>query len=246
MADNTIKCALCELECSMQISASHLRVAHHMTTKEYRALGHQTLSAARLEQLRNSPVGRGEAKGANTMYGPDHPNWKGGHIDGNGYKVISRKGRTNLLEHRVVAAEKIGRALLPGEVVHHIDGNRLNNHPDNLVVMTKHEHDNIPREGLRKHHTTGEDCERATHALHELDWSNAAIARALRVGPDVIAEWLAKPQDDARATRSIIRNRTPEWGKAARFLFDSGWTKADIARAIGIHYHTLNRWLEKN
>lgn len=42
--------------------------------------------------------------------------------------------------HRVVAEEKIGRALLPGEIVHHIDGNKHNNHPDNLQVMTQSEH----------------------------------------------------------------------------------------------------------
>lgn len=37
--------------------------------------------------------------------------------------------------HRVIAEQKIGRALLPGEVVHHIDGNLRNNHPDNLQVL---------------------------------------------------------------------------------------------------------------
>lgn len=37
--------------------------------------------------------------------------------------------------HRVVAEEILGRKLLPGEVVHNIDGNRRNNCPKNLMVF---------------------------------------------------------------------------------------------------------------
>ena len=43
-------------------------------------------------------------------------------------------------EHRVVAERKLGRALLPGEIVHHIDHNIRNNDPANLEVMTQSEH----------------------------------------------------------------------------------------------------------
>ena len=51
--------------------------------------------------------------------------------------------------HRVIAAEKLGRPLIKGEVVHHIDGDILNNHPDNLEVLaSQSEHINLHREEL--------------------------------------------------------------------------------------------------
>ena len=42
--------------------------------------------------------------------------------------------------HRVIAEQVIGRPLAKGEIVHHIDGNKQNNDPSNLQVMTQSEH----------------------------------------------------------------------------------------------------------
>lgn len=43
-------------------------------------------------------------------------------------------------QHVLVAEQKIGRKLLPREVAHHLDHDKLNNAPGNMVVWTHGEH----------------------------------------------------------------------------------------------------------
>lgn len=72
--------------------------------------------------------------------GSKSPLWRGGlYICKNGYRQYKEKG-TRAYEHRMVAESKIGRKLQKGEHVHHINGDKLDNRPENLMVLSASEH----------------------------------------------------------------------------------------------------------
>lgn len=63
------------------------------------------------------------------IFAPDHPK-----ADVTGF----------ISEHILIAEKRLGRPLQKDEVVHHIDFNKLNNSPENLLVMTRRQHQQIP------------------------------------------------------------------------------------------------------
>jgi len=62
------------------------------------------------------------------------------YTDYNGYLRFTD---SDILVHRWVAVKKKGRNLKPDEVVHHIDGNKKNNNPKNLLICTQEEHERL-------------------------------------------------------------------------------------------------------
>lgn len=69
----------------------------------------EAMDASRKESLRNARLNKGAKDSYEKTYGRH--------------------------THRIVAEQILGRPLKPGEVVHHIDRNKRNNNPNNLMVF---------------------------------------------------------------------------------------------------------------
>lgn len=72
-----------------------------------------------------------------------HPSYKGGNISPEGYKRIYADsfGKRRLVnEHTHIMEQKIGRRLTNQEIVHHINGKKLDNRLENLELMTRKAH----------------------------------------------------------------------------------------------------------
>src|ERR671923_1279770 len=76
-----------------------------------------------------------------------------GSLNAGGYRRLTINGK-NILEHRWIMEQHLGRKLLRSEHVHHLNGDKLDNRLENLVVMSHAEHN-------REHHPLKCDLERA-------------------------------------------------------------------------------------
>lgn len=115
--------------CSVKCAANDRpeRTEEH-SRKISKALSGRKLSVDHREKLK-----------ASAKRGKEHYRWKGGlHLDKNdGYLRICK---TKIRVHRKVMTEFLGRKLKKNEIVHHKNGDKLDNRIDNLELLTRSEH----------------------------------------------------------------------------------------------------------
>jgi hypothetical protein len=96
-----------------------------------------------------------------------------------GYRYVSVSGQ-KIAEHRYIMERELGRKLHANEVVHHVDGNKLNNDIPNLCVLSRAEHARLHSTAKKRRWSEAE--KRRARYLKARGYSTQDVARMLGRG----------------------------------------------------------------
>lgn len=168
--------------------------------------------------------------GYTVVYAPEHP-----RADRNGY----------VWEHVLVMEKELGRYLAADEVVHHIDRNKSNNDPSNLLAMTKSQHAAIhyaEKRDRMRYHTPPKirgELEAVALELYESGKTDPQIAAAIGVHTGTVLKWRRRNGIEGNAKLKFDRDR-------AMGLYRDKRTDTAIAAELGVSKLTVQRWRKEH
>lgn len=121
-------CAYCDKEMQLKPSQAHVQYCSKACEASAR-------TKRPLERHHNGKPARKDDQGYVMVYEPDHPN---------------RSFKGWQYEHRIVAERGLGRYLGSDEHVHHINGIKDDNRPENLQVMSAIDHSRLTVREIRE------------------------------------------------------------------------------------------------
>lgn len=165
---------------------------------------------------------------------PNHPRaWKNGRVP----------------EHIIVAEQKLGRPIKVNEVVHHIDGDKANNSPENLIVFrSDSDHNTYHMGGVEPHQVddywvcerklTIKTCQHCGKQFQVLQHRNKTRTRYCSMKCYRLSE--RKSQYDTKTLVDEVMESKGNFSEVGRRHGVSSNAIAKRLKAAGLPYHSCD------